>query len=118
VTPVNGIPEQGLRVTTEITNTGARDGDEVAELYLSPPRFDGAPRLALRGFKRITLKVGERRRVVFELMPRDLSFVTTDGVRQIVPGRYAVSVGSGQPEVGVAYQDAEFKLTTPVKLPE
>jgi beta-glucosidase len=118
VEPVNGASENGLRVTTDVSNTGGRDGEEVTELFITPPQFDGAPRLALRGFKRVALKAGERRRVVFELTPRDLSFVTADGARQIVPGHYAISVGSGQPEPGIAYQEAAVEMTTAVKLPE
>lgn len=116
IAPVNGAVENGLRVTTEISNTGSRDGDEVAELYITPPQFDGAPRLALRGFQRVSLKAGEHRNVTIELSPRDLSFVTADGVRQIVPGHYTIGVGSGQPQPGTA--TAGFEATTAVKLPE
>ncbi len=118
VAPVAGSPEKGLRVATDIRNTGSRAGDDVAELYITPPQFDGAPRLALRGFKRVSLKPGESKHVVFELSPRDLSFVTADGVRQLVPGKYTVSVGSGQPDTGVATQSGGFELTNAVKLPE
>jgi beta-glucosidase len=118
VTPVNGAPEEGLKVTAEITNSGARDGDEVAELYLTPPAFEGAPRLALRGFQRLTLKTGERKTVSFTLSPRDLSFVTADGTRQIMPGQYTVDVGSGQPATNVAHGSATFTATKTVKLPE
>jgi len=118
VEAVSGAPEQGIKVTTEVANTGSRDGDEVAELYLTPPAFDGAPRLALRGFQRIALKAGEHRRIVFDLSPRDLSFVSADGVRQVMPGAYTVSVGSGQPDTGVAHQSASFSVTNAVKLPE
>jgi beta-glucosidase len=80
-------------------------------LYLTPPAFDGAPRLALRGFQRVSLKAGERRRISFTLSPRDLSFVTRDGIRQLTPGRYKLSVGSGQPGTGVAEQDASLTLS-------
>jgi beta-glucosidase len=118
VEPINGASENGLRVTTEVSNTGIRGGDEVAELYVSPPKFDGAPRLALRGFQRITLKAGERRRIVFELSPRDISFVTVDGVRQVVPGQYTVSVGSGQPGASIASQSAGFAVAKVVGIPE
>lgn len=118
VEAVGGAPEKGLRVATDIRNTGKTTGQDVAELYITPPQFDGAPRLALRGFKRIALKPGESRHVVFELSPRDLSFVTADGVRQLVPGKYGVSVGSGQPDTGVAVQSSGFELTKAVRLPE
>jgi beta-glucosidase len=106
IAPVGGAPENGVVVTTEITNTGARAGDEVAQLYLTPPAFDGAPRLALRGFQRVALKAGERRRISFRLSPRDLSFVTRDGARQLMPGQYKLSVGSGQPGSGVGQETA------------
>jgi beta-glucosidase len=118
IDPVDGTSENGLRVTTEIANLGRRDGEEVAELYLTPPAFEGAPRLALRGFKRVMLKAGERRKVTFELSPRDLSFVDAAGIRQVFPGQYTVSVGSGQPDGGVAHQSAGFSATHSIKIPE
>jgi beta-glucosidase len=105
---VEGAPEHGLRVTTFVRNTSDRVGEEVAQLYLDPPPFDGAPRLALRGFQRVELQRGERRALSFELSPRDLSFVTRDGVRQIFAGEHHVSVGSGQPGTNVPVQTATF----------
>ncbi|WP_211923169.1 glycoside hydrolase family 3 C-terminal domain-containing protein [Duganella radicis] len=116
VTPVHGAAENGVVVTTEIRNTGQREGDEVAQLYLTPPAFEGAPRLALRGFQRVSLKPGERRTVSFRLSPRDLSFVTRDGVRQLMPGQYKLSVGSGQPAAGVAGQESTLVLNQAVVL--
>jgi beta-glucosidase len=113
-----GGAENGVTVVTEVTNTGKRDGDEVAQLYLVPPAADGAPRLALRGFERLTLKAGERRQVKFVLSPRDLSFVSQDGVRQLVPGQYKVVVGSGQPGTGVAGQSGAITLARQVLLPK
>jgi len=116
VAPVGGAPENGVIVSTEVSNTGKREGDEVVQLYLTPPSFEGAPRLALRGFQRVSLKPGERRRLSFRLSPRDLSFVTRDGVRQLTPGQYKLSVGSGQPGTGVAGQDAPLTLSRAVVL--
>jgi beta-glucosidase len=116
VEPVGGAPENGIVVTTEVANTGTREGDEVAQLYLTPPAFDGAPRLALRGFQRFSLRPGERRQVTFRLSPRDLSFVTRDGARQLTPGQYKLTVGSGQPGTGVAQQDAALVLKQAVLL--
>jgi len=88
----------------------------VAQLYLTPPAFEGAPRLALRGFQRVSLKPGERRTVSFRLSPRDLSFVSRDGVRQLMPGQYKLSVGSGQPAAGVAGQEGMLVLNHAVVL--
>ncbi|WP_395408374.1 glycoside hydrolase family 3 C-terminal domain-containing protein [Pseudoduganella sp. UC29_106] len=116
IAPVERAPENGVIVTTEISNTGDRDGDEVAQLYLAPPAFEGAPRLALRGFQRVSLKAGERRQISFRLTRRDLSFVTRDGVRQLTPGQYQLSVGSGQPGTSVAGQQAPLALTKTVPL--
>ena len=118
IEPLQGHAENGLRVRTVVRNAGTRAGDEVAELYLDPPDFDGAPRLALRGFHRLTLKPGESREVVFDLSPRDLSFVTRDGQRQIFAGAHRVTVGSGQPLGGTRFQEAQIEMTRIVPIPE
>lgn len=112
-----GRDETRLVVRTAITNTSSRDGDEVAQLYLTPPSFEGAPRLALRAFERLHLKAGERREVSFTLNTRDLSFVARDGVRQLMPGSYRLSVGGGQPGSGLPTEAASFSLTRKQVLP-
>ena len=101
---------QGLRVTTTVRNVGGRPGEEVAQLYLDFPDTPGAPRLALRGFQRLSLKPGEARAVTFSLSPRDLSAVDLDGNRRVSAGRYQVSVGSGQPGTGVPSQSSGFTV--------
>ena len=116
IAPAAGGFETGARVTTVVSNVGGRTGEEVAQLYLKPPAFEGAPRLALRGFQRLSLAPGESRTVTFELSPRDLSFVTRDGQRQGMPGRYEVTVGSGQPGTGVPVQSAGFTMEKAVPI--
>ncbi len=118
VTPAAGGAQNGLRVTTELSNIGGRAGDEVAQLYLDFPDLPGAPKIALRGFQRVHLGPGERRTVTFDLSPRDLSAVTADGQREVMPGSYRVTVGSGQPGTGVPGQSATFATSTVVTLPE
>ncbi|MET0308195.1 MAG: glycoside hydrolase family 3 C-terminal domain-containing protein [Sphingomonas sp.] len=113
-----GNAARGIRVTTQVRNTGARAGDEVAQLYLNFPNAPGAPRIALRGFQRLTLKPGEARAVTFDLSPRDLSAVNLDGVRQVLAGDYQVSVGSGQPGTGVPGQAGSFTVKDAVDLPK
>jgi len=48
-----------LAVTVTVANTGGRDGDEVVQLYATPPA--AREREALCGFSRISLKRGESR---------------------------------------------------------
>jgi len=109
--PIDGSFEHGARVKVNVANIGERQGDEVVQLYVKPPPFEGAPRLALRGFTRLSLAPGERRMVSFDLSQRDLSFVTRDGKRQTFRGRYEVNVGSGQPETGVPVRSVAFTMT-------
>ena len=47
----------------------------------------------------------------FTLNSRDLSFVARDGVRQLMPGSYRLSVGGGQPGSGLPTEAASFSLT-------
>ncbi|MBB4097422.1 glycoside hydrolase family 3 C-terminal domain-containing protein [Sphingomonas kyeonggiensis] len=118
VASVGGNAGKGIRVTTTVRNAGAREGDEVAQLYLNFPDDPGAPRVALRGFQRVTLKPGEARTIRFDLSPRDLSAVTVDGVRKVLAGDYRVTVGSGQPGTGVPGQSAGFAVPAAVVLPK
>ncbi len=115
--PAPGGAEHGLRVTTAVRNTGKRAGDEVVQLYLNFPDTPGVPRIALRGYRRITLAPGESKTVTFDLSPRDLSSVTPDGVRKVAAGRYRVSVGGGQPDTGVPTRSANFTTASTIALP-
>jgi beta-glucosidase len=90
----------------------------VAQVYLTPPTFEGAPQIALRGFQRLSLKKGETKSVSFALSPRDLSFVTKDGVRQVIPGNYKLSVGSGQPIGNTAGVSGSYSVAKRVTLPK
>ncbi|WP_242123621.1 glycoside hydrolase family 3 C-terminal domain-containing protein [Sphingobium sp. Sx8-8] len=118
VEPLNGAAENGLRVRTTVTNTGSRTGDDVAQLYITPPRFEGAPRTALRGFQLVTLKPGEERPVEFILSPRDLSFVSRAGDRGLIPGTYQLDIGSGQPGETTQGQKASYSISRAVSLPK
>ena len=115
--PAAGGPGQGLMVTTSVRNTGARAGEEVAQLYLAFPDAPGAPRVALRAFQRVDLRPGETRPLRFALSPRDLSAVTPDGVRRVMAGRYTVSVGSGQPGTDAPVRSAVFAAAAGAPLP-
>ena len=77
-----------LTVEADIKNTGKRAGDEVAELYLTPPHTSVSPELALNGYTRVHLAPGQTQHIKFTLDPRTLSQVDDKGVRAVTPGSY------------------------------
>jgi beta-glucosidase len=101
-----------------VTNTGKRESDEVAQLYLSFPSVPGAPLRALRGFKRVHLKPGESQQVSFELKDRDMSMVSEAGEPMIAEGAYTVSIGGGQPNTGAPAASGKFRVVGTKTLPE
>ena len=107
-----------LDVEVDIKNTGKRDGDEVAELYISFPKLPGVPLRALRGFTRVHLKAGEQTHVKLTLSPRDLSYVNEAGDRFVSTGDYLITVGGGQPGTGAPHADSHLMIQGEQKLPE
>lgn len=81
---------EGLSATFTLTNTGKREGTEVAQLYVAPP--GKTHRLA--GWARVTLKPGESRQVTLTADPRLLASydVAAKGWRR-AGGSYDVYVG-------------------------
>jgi beta-glucosidase len=68
-------PGESVMILVDVTNTGARSGDEVAQIYLHQRYGNSArPIRELKGFQRITLKPGETRTLHFTLRPDDLRY--------------------------------------------
>ena len=107
-----------LDVEVDVKNTGKRDGDEVAELYISFPKLPGTPLHALRGFTRVHLKAGEQTHVKLTLSPRDLSYVNEAGDRFVSTGDYLITIGGGQPGTGAPHADSHLMIQGEQKLPE
>jgi beta-glucosidase len=96
-----------ILVSCKITNTGGRDGDEVAQLYVHQETADVVtPVKALKGFLRIHLKSGESQTVTFHLKQSDLEVWNANQEWQIEPGKYTVTVGKSSAD-GLS---AEFTL--------
>ena len=108
-----------LTVEADVRNTGSMAGEEVSELYLTPPDSPSTPKLALAAFERLRLKTGETKHVSFHLDPRTLSQVDEKGTRAVIPGSYKVSLGSSQPDgdLGSAAISASFTITGSKELP-
>ena len=84
-----------LTASVEVENTGKRAGDEVVQLYIRDMAASRTrPLKELKGFERITLKPGEKRRVQFTLAPEQLGFYNTDMRFVVEPGTFKVMVGT------------------------
>ena len=105
-----------LTVTVTVTNTGKLAGDEVVEVYLTPPPSDLAPLRALVGFQRLHLAPAQSRTVTLPLDPRQLSQVDAAGARAVLPGSYQLFVGGSQPAPG--QQGLRFAITGTQSLPK
>jgi beta-glucosidase len=119
LSPANLHAGDTLTVEVDVANSGDAAGDEVAELYLTPPQTDVSPKLALAGFERFHLGAGETKHLIFQLEPRTLSQVDDKGDRAVTAGSYRVSVGGSQPngDAAAAVVTAEFQLEGTQALP-
>ncbi len=87
------------KVFAEVTNTGTREGDEVAQMYIHQ-RIASVTRpvMELRGFKRVSLKPGEKTTVEFALTPESLSLLNEDMHPVVEPGIFDIMVGPSSAE--------------------
>jgi beta-glucosidase len=86
--------DQDIKVTVDVTNTGDREGDEVAQFYLRENVSSvETPERALKGFSRIHLKPGETRNVIFRIPEEQLAIWNTEQKWTVEPGEYTVWAG-------------------------
>ncbi len=90
------IPEsRRLRVSVDVANVGERAGDEVVQLYVQDVVASMTrPVQELKGFQRITLNAGERRRVEFWIGREELGFYGRDMTWVVEPGEFRVRVSN------------------------
>jgi beta-glucosidase len=104
ISPKGALGRGGtIDVSVRVTNTGARPGDEVVQLYLRDVVSSVArPVKELRGFRRITLAPGEATTVRFTLSRRDLEFLDESLRPVLEPGVVSVMVGSSSADIRLA----------------
>jgi beta-glucosidase len=81
-----------LHVSVRVTNTGTVAGAEVVQLYIGFPESTSEPPNQLKGFAKVRLRPGQRQRVRMTL--RQPSFAVWDDGPAVVPGTYALRVGT------------------------
>ena len=88
-------PGERIDISITVENTGGVTGDEVVQLKGPDPVASVArPVLELRGFKRIELGAGQRKRVTFSLTPEQLAFWSPRGQWLVEAGRIDFWVGA------------------------
>jgi beta-glucosidase len=83
-----------ITLSADVTNTGDREGEEVAQLYVRD--LVGSvtrPVRELKGFEKIRLGPGERRTVSFALVASDLAFYGRSMRLGAEPGRFHAWIG-------------------------
>jgi beta-glucosidase len=87
-------PNGQLTVNVDVENTGNRTGDEVVQLYIRDEASSVTrPVKELKGFQRITLRPGEKRRVQFTVTPEHLGFYNREMRFVVEPGEFRIMVG-------------------------
>ena len=88
-------------VTLTVTNTGARDGAEIVQVYIAKPGAEiFRPAQELKAFARVPLAAGESRTVMLPLDDKAFRYwnTRTDGW-EIEGGRYEVRVGASSADI-------------------
>ena len=83
------------RVIADVTNTGKREGAEVVQMYIRDAVSSVTrPVKELKGFRKVTLRPGEKRTVTFDITPDLLAFYDVNMKYVVEPGEFFIMVGS------------------------
>ena len=95
-------------VTVDVRNDGAREGDEVVQLYIHDKVSSVTrPIKELKGFERVSLKPGEVRTVRFTITPESLQMWNDKMHRVVEPGEFEIMTGNSS----VALQSTTLTVT-------
>jgi beta-glucosidase len=98
-----------VTASVDVTNTGPRPGDEVAQLYINDPVASiSQPVRRLRGFERVTLQPGQTKTVSWTLTRDDVGFYDNSGRFVVENGRINVFAGNTSSETD---NRASFRVT-------
>lgn len=90
-----------IQATFTLTNTGDREGTEVAQLYVSDPVCSVMrPVKELKGFKKVFLKPGESRRITLDIPVSSLAFYSEAQSQFVVePGEFILQLGASASDI-------------------
>ncbi len=94
-------PTGKIHVSVDVQDIGNREGDDVVQMYVhnAVPGLE-RPIEALKGFKRITLKPGESKKVEFVLTADQLAFYNSNLKKwNVDPGIFKVMIGNSSEDI-------------------
>lgn len=95
--------DDNMKISVTVKNIGDCVGDEVVQLYLRDVYASMTrPVKELAGFKRLTLRPGESKTVLFAVQPSQMAFLDTDMRWKIEKGAIEVEVGSSSEDIRLA----------------
>ena len=108
--PVKNQSSWQVQVQFDVTNTGKREGADVAQVYVgSEDSRVPRPPKELKGFEKINLQPGETRHITMTLDRRAFSYYDVQTKQwRADPGRYKVFVGQSEEAIKL---DGEFTLS-------
>ncbi|NQX01342.1 glycoside hydrolase family 3 C-terminal domain-containing protein [bacterium] len=119
VSPDRTAAGQEVVVRVDVTNTGQRAGEEVAQLYLSTGEITPAaamPVKQLRGFSKVLIEPGQTRQVTFTLTADEFYiYDPTTGSYRVPTGSYTARVGGASDRLPLS---ADFTLDPAPALPD
>ncbi|GJM64407.1 beta-glucosidase BglX [Persicobacter diffluens] len=99
--------QEQIKISVNVTNTGAVAGTEVVQLYIQDVVASSArPVKELKGFKKVWLEAGAAQQVTFEIDAQALAFYTPEGLWKSEPGVFRLWVGNS----AVGGLEGQFKL--------
>jgi beta-glucosidase len=102
-------PGERIDIAITVENTGGVPSDEVVQFYVRDPVASIArPVLELRGFKRVELGAGQRKRVTFSLTPEQLAFWSPRGQWLVEAGRIDFWIGASSADLRA---NGSFEIT-------
>ncbi len=103
IEPTKILRGGSAKVSVDVTNTGSRSGDEVAQLYVHQRVASRTrPVKQLRAFKRVNLEPGQKITVEFTIGPEDLSLIDVNMNSVVEPGMFDIMVGPSSVETSSA----------------
>jgi beta-glucosidase len=100
ISPARRKADGPVTVSFEVANTGPVAGDEVVQLYIrdlvsSVTTYEKN----LRGFERVPLAPGEKKRVEFSIEPEHLALLDREMKWTVEPGEFRVMIGASSEDI-------------------